>query len=712
MSDSEVPLDELEEELLTFVEENKLNDKEKREAMAAILDSKDAFNSTRMKKWLTADGQGILKLLLEFMIRPTEKENLTQSLNLTSDLYSNSLKNRKDALLEKINSDTEEKEGYDSEDDMNLQFTTEAKRADIAAETFTLHFKDHHFYIENNIGSIINTLFRVFDVNSEGDFDNFDKVFHCCFTKYTQQIILYFTQNPTLVLHLLNYLEDEAIADTALSIMKTLIPQRLVVDFYRSLNSVNFFSHLGDKLYNEEKGKASYQEAGEFFMKLIELCCSYDGAEELWKKLGTDDGAFIKGLAKAVVNESGKVPLKQQEVCTFALKALLVKSGEQLFEHPFDSLTQIPLQNMLSGIKDKVHSYLLDYVPKFCDKLLRMAEDATNSKENAATFSTYTIQHKITFVQMALVDIIVELAINDPEKVLTAMGVYVWRVLSSWCFDHCFNNIYHVKFYTLFVTVVKSNHIGALKALLSKYKFVTRLIDHYMTKTPQTSGFRGFIIKIANYLRLKADSLEPNSFLRNFLISHTSWKEFLPILREETTNQLVTKYPAPSVSPLNQFSAFCVSRPLKPITPVDVSIDLGSSYANDLGFSGVVPYSTESASNTQKKRKRRRRRRKNNSKENDTGDEEEEEEEEEEKRTLTEKEQSKNQQQDKKESNTTDNNSSNEVTQITATTNGIKADQIKNATVAEKSDDSKSSTDSGTTAEFTVTKEVNGEKPL
>jgi len=145
-----------------------------------------------------------------------------------------------------------------------------------------------------------------------------------------------------------------------------------------------------------------------------------------------------------------------------------------------------------------------------------------------------------------------------------------------------------------------------------------------MITKPHTSGFKGFILKMANYLRLKADALEPNSFLKVFLISHTSWKEFIPILREETINQLTTQYPAQApVAVVNHFgfsqdfSSFLQRPPpMKPITAADVSIDLGSPYANDLGFAGVVPFVDSNPPQRKRKRGKRRKKKKGNNNNN------------------------------------------------------------------------------------------------
>eukprot|EP01090_Pellita_catalonica_P010058 TRINITY_DN213_c0_g1_i1.p1 TRINITY_DN213_c0_g1~~TRINITY_DN213_c0_g1_i1.p1 ORF type:complete len:643 (-),score=92.13 TRINITY_DN213_c0_g1_i1:31-1959(-) len=605
--DDDASLDELEEQLLKFVEENELDDSGKREAMSSILDGEEALFSSRMKTWLLKDG--ITELLLEFMTRPPANSSLADSLRLHSHNYQVSIEHRRECLLERI--PAEDGEEYDEDDDMGLQFTTEAKRADKAAEVFVHHFPTFpHDYVQNNMDSIISELFKIFDVKAEGDFDNFDKVFHCSLNINPTEIITILTAHPQFILHLLNYLQDSAVADTALVIMKTVTPKPDAVEnFFKSLVGVEFFDYLGEKLYSE-KGTESFEEASDFFIKLVELVCSYNGADILFETLGQNP-KFVYGLVDCIVNESGTSSKQHQTACVFALRSLLIKTGEQLYDQSLESMGQVVLKNMLSGVHDRLHEYLKSKVGALAQRLLSDADSANKRTDNNVQYNTYTVSHRLTFAAMALFDIVLELAQFNPSEVLSGMGVYIWRVVSSWCFEHSFNNIYHDKFYALFVTVVKAKHTGALKALLSKYKFVTRIIDHFLTTTAFSSGFRGTILKICNFLRLQVDSLDRSNYLCNFLNSHQAWKDFLPILRAETMKQLITDYPAPNMVPVTSFGfqqdfSASNSKPLEPVTAENCSIDLGSEYANLLGFSGVVAYVPPDG-----KKKRRRRRKKN-----------------------------------------------------------------------------------------------------
>jgi len=117
---------------------------------------------------------------------------------------------------------------------------------------------------------------------------------------------------------------------------------------------------------------------------------------------------------------------------------------------------------------------------------------------------------------------------------------------------------------------------------------------------------------MCNYLRLTADTLAPSAYLKNFLSSHEQWKEFVPVLRDETIRQMVTNYAAPVGGHINPFAIhdtfgmYSSATKCRAITPDQVDIDLGSEYANNLGFDEAAPYAVPQSG--KKKRKSRKKR--------------------------------------------------------------------------------------------------------
>jgi hypothetical protein len=130
----------------------------------------------------------------------------------------------------------------------------------------------------------VKEIFAIFDINAEGDFDNFDKMFASLLGPYGSKVFNVFNKNRKLILHLLNYLHDPAIrfytpppqnpsahvarashpvsvltllfaltfilySETLMGVIKASIPDQVLINFYTSLNEDGFWNSLGQKIY-------------------------------------------------------------------------------------------------------------------------------------------------------------------------------------------------------------------------------------------------------------------------------------------------------------------------------------------------------------------------------------------------------------------------------------------------------------------------------
>ena len=80
-----------------------------------------------------------------------------------------------------------------------------------------------------------------------------------------------------------------------------------------------------------------------------------------------------------------------------------------------------------------------------------------------------------------------------PPAMLNAVPPQTWRVLAHWFFEHRYCSIFHHLFYDIFHTCVFMNHVPSLKLLLSRYKFMTAMLEHYDDDDADT---KGYIIKV------------------------------------------------------------------------------------------------------------------------------------------------------------------------------------------------------------------------
>eukprot|EP01087_Luapelamoeba_hula_P009297 TRINITY_DN2397_c0_g1_i3.p1 TRINITY_DN2397_c0_g1~~TRINITY_DN2397_c0_g1_i3.p1 ORF type:complete len:742 (+),score=202.89 TRINITY_DN2397_c0_g1_i3:141-2366(+) len=583
---------------------------EKISLLEQLLDSESNMFSTKVRDWLMKPG--MLSILIGFITRVPEGEEPVSpwDSSVSSDEFVISSNRRRDALLAES---AAPKDGEDSDSEMEeeLQFSVEAKRADKAAEVLvyqTSAFPEE--FMDKNFENLVCDIFKIFRLDARGDFDNFDKIFEKVFAPRAAHLCNVLSRHEKMVLHLLNYLHEATVAEVLMALMRLPLPEKLLVNFYNHLNSEKFLPYLGQKLYGTN-AESSFEDAGAFFTRLVELCSTFSNADILFTDIARDF-AFVNGLMDAIGNKSGRVSKEQQVACIYALKALLVKSGEQLFDASLEAYAPTPLPNMLAGIHDELHEHLKSQITTLCNVVLEEAK-VKGPQEPDTVYSSYTVKKRFTLHRMALLDILVELTDNSPAPVLSAILPEVWRVLTEWLFDHKFNNVYHGLFLKLFKIVMKANHAPTLKTILSRYKFLTKLVRHFETHGVTDTGLRGFIILMTNIIRLTSDALPASEYINTFLHSNEIWKNFLVVLREATIAQHVTQFSAPvgggHISPFalhDAFGSFGGLSKCKPVNPEDVDIDLGSDYANQLGFWDVVAYSATAAGNKRKRNRRRK----------------------------------------------------------------------------------------------------------
>mmetsp|Transcript_32437 Transcript_32437/g.48015 ORF Transcript_32437/g.48015 Transcript_32437/m.48015 type:complete len:399 (-) Transcript_32437:964-2160(-) len=165
---------------------------------------------------------------------------------------------------------------------------------------------------------------------------------------------------------------------------------------------------------------------------------------------------------------------------------------------------------------------------------------------------------------------------NNDDQVSESTVLNPWPFLCDWVFDYPENTLYHFQFIRLFKAICMEHHEASLRLVLQKLKFVSRAV-----KTCSGAyANRGVLLVCLNVLRLRSHSLAPSAFLCQFLKSHDAWKGFQDELLRMTLEQERHSHPVPSKE-----SYFGES----------INIDLGSSYAVQLGFDGIETYRADSA---------------------------------------------------------------------------------------------------------------------
>jgi len=129
---------------------------------------------------------------------------------------------------------------------------------------------------------------------------------------------------------------------------------------------------------------------------------------------------------------------------------------------------------------------------------------------------------------------------------------------------------------------------------------LSRIIEHY--KAPEQTAARGFILLIANTLRLGADLQPLSGWLKHYLLSHDPWKQWLPTLRHDTQMQL-KRYADITADMMDEE---------EDTFDEDLDIDLGSAYARSLGFEEEAPEETAAPLTPKTKKKKKKTKKKKN----------------------------------------------------------------------------------------------------
>jgi len=243
-------------------------------------------------------------------------------------------------------------------------------------------------------------------------------------------------------------------------------------------------------------------------------------------------------------------------------------------------------------VHDKLHDYAKIHLAAICNMIVNM--DSKKSSESVP-FPSYTVKRPFGLLRFALVEILSDIIMVTPD-VLDKVPSQTWRVLSNWFLEYSHNNMYHFLFFRMLQTVVRTNHTECLKTLLVRYKFLSRIIECYKSKELNSS--RGYIIMMANTLRLAADLQPVSGTLRHYLTSHDQWKQFLPVLRVDTQQQL-RKY--------SDITGLMDEDDDEEEEDEDEGIDLGSAYARSLGFQESPPLVMQSPLPTKRKKRKNRK---------------------------------------------------------------------------------------------------------
>lgn len=401
--------------------------------------------------------------------------------------------------------------------------------------------------------------------------------------------------------------------------------------FFRSLSEWKLLLVLSTHITGSQHSELHSIGAADVFLELLDRL-SADENGELLLQPAAYIPELLESLVDAAVDSSAHRTNSQRLAAMKCVFRLLQKSTLEKVQGPptspyqsFGGTIVNLVPNQLAPLRERIY----ELVEKHMGKLLRYLVDRYEYQQNiemdldsdrplpdtAVRHTAYVVKVPFTEFRLTLVEALVEIVAHNPSKMGEHFDVTVWRVLVSWFFEYAHTNLYHAAFYQLVFIALRTDNQHALELLIKKLKLITSLVEHYR-QTDTSSSNKGYIMQCCNAIRLQAASQSPDAFLRNFLQSHTTWRNFEPELRAETNRLCVhgLGFNVPQA-----MRGGYASESWQTAIDETEGIDHGSEYARSLGFLDDVAWPEDDCSDSNKKKKKKKKGKKKAS--NGAGDE-------------------------------------------------------------------------------------------
>ncbi|GAB9465129.1 hypothetical protein Gpo141_00002547 [Globisporangium polare] len=483
---------------------------------------------------------------------------------------------------------------------------------------------------------ITKCIFPVFQKNSQGNLRHASRVIDYLLRMYLDDVYDVVGRNAATAKRymgaMLNHIEHACVAEVFLTMVckphsaalmryYACSPQKKWT-FFRSLSEWKLLLVLAEHVYSTKYSEAHNIGAADVFVELLDRLAADDNGELLLQPASYCP-ELLEGLVNAAVDTSVTRSIGQRAGAMKCLFRLLQKSTSEKVQGPPTSpyqsfggtivnlvLNQLaPLRERIFELMEKHMGKMLRYLVEKYEDQQSIEMDLQSSKplpEGAVRHTGYVVKVPFTEFRLTLVEALVEIVAHNPSKLGEHFDANVWRVLVTWFFEYSHNNLYHAAFYQLLFIALRTDNQATLEALVKKQKLVTSLIEHFRSDGVGASN-RGYILQCCNAIRLQAASQSPDAFLRNFLQSHTTWRNFEPELREITGLACVSGlgFHVPQMSRPGGYQKD--SWQLLGSDDEESGIDHGSEFARSLGFIDDVAWPDEDGSDSSSKKKKKKK---------------------------------------------------------------------------------------------------------
>jgi len=243
-----------------------------------------------------------------------------------------------------------------------------------------------------------------------------------------------------------------------------------------------------------------------------------------------------------------------------------------------DSVSRM-MDCQLAPVSDRLHVIL-----ESCfDKLFKAVVDSSSSpptqtEGSDVKHSIYVVRKPFSSYRLELIKLIVACVTHKPKVLLGKITPENWTRLTNWFLEYPHCNLYHVAYRALFDALLRNDDSSYKKTslVLGQCRLLDSMIEAFSNKSRrERESLSGPILMLCNSLRLYLQAIPPHHPLALFLAEHEGWQNFQPLLLQETL-KLVEPWPESGGEVVQESQKF--------------GIDLGSGFANELGFTGVQAY--------------------------------------------------------------------------------------------------------------------------
>lgn len=485
---------------------------------------------------------------------------------------------------------------------------------------------------------ITKCIFPVFQKNSQGNLRHASRVIDYLLRMYLDDVYDVVGRNAATAKRymgaMLNHVEHACVAEVFLTMVckphsaalmryYACSPQKKWT-FFRSLSEWKLLLVLAEHVYSTKYSEAHNIGAADVFVELLDRLAADDNGELLLQPASYCP-ELLEGLVNAAVDTSASRSIGQRTGAMKCLFRLLQKSTSEKVQGPptspyqsFGGTIVNLVPNQLAPLRERIFELMEKHMGKMLRYLVDKYEDQQSIEmdlqsskplpESAVRHTGYVVKVPFTEFRLTLVEALVEVVAHNPSKLGEHFDANVWRVLVTWFFEYSHNNLYHASFYQLLFIALRTDNQATLEALVKKQKLVTSLIEHFRHDGVGASN-RGYILQCCNAIRLQAASQSPDAFLRNFLQSHTTWRNFEPELRAITTLACVSGlgFHVPQMNRPGGYQKDSWQLLGGGSDDDESGIDHGSEFAHSLGFIDDVAWPDDDGSDSNAKKKKKKK---------------------------------------------------------------------------------------------------------